>query len=284
MKRRISESALILPFIKRCLIEDRSLLLPSRDECELDVRTYGKFKGLMESIGGRYVLGQNRFVFDFDPSGLVARLGEGENYARSLQFYPTPPEAAALVTDHLQVGRGLRFLEPSAGRGALIEAILRTPGLVSPAIDACEIDPFNRELLCSKGVHLVGDDFLQYRSARDRKYDAVVLNPPFRGETYMRHIEHAYEHLKPGGQMLFYAPSAWLDAERGSRAAAFADFVTSRAGVIEDLGRNAFAESGVRIGTVFVFVASELWDLDYTRDSLPVETFESLPDTLELAS
>lgn len=29
MKRRISESALILPFIKRCLIEDRSLLLPS---------------------------------------------------------------------------------------------------------------------------------------------------------------------------------------------------------------------------------------------------------------
>lgn len=57
MKRRISESALILPFIKRCLIEDRSLLLPSRDECELDVRTYGKFKGLMESIGGRYVLG-----------------------------------------------------------------------------------------------------------------------------------------------------------------------------------------------------------------------------------
>lgn len=59
---------------------------------------------------------------------VVKPMGKRSNFKRrERDFYPTPPEAVAPLIPHLPEGRsnrwGVRYAEPCAGDGALIETL-----------------------------------------------------------------------------------------------------------------------------------------------------------------
>lgn len=252
-----------IEFIKACSIEGNSIALPSRDHYDLAPKDYTKFKKVITGIGGRYVTGQNRFEFDFDPTELLSRLCSGENYQQALQFFPTPDKVASLIQEQIRPrGRGSRWLEPSAGRGALIKAIRGAHSYPDIQIDACEIDPINRAVLERNGINLIGEDFLQLHTRPSEKYDGIVMNPPFSKDQYIHHIARAYDHLRPGGLLVFIAPNNWQNPTSQIEQE-LSDMIEPNAFEIMTLPSGAFRESGTAVETVLVGMHRPHYDYAY---------------------
>jgi hypothetical protein len=117
---------------------------------------------------------------------------------QSLQFYPTPRPLAIELVKKIPIYPADEILEPSAGRGAIADAIREMHPTAH--LSCIEIDPQNVNVLQSKGYHGWRMDFLKHR----RKYDVIIANPPFCG--YWQdtdHFRHAWELLKPGGRLAF---------------------------------------------------------------------------------
>jgi len=258
----------IISFIQACRIDGNHLLLPGRDDFELSSAVYAKFKSLITGVGGSYQTNQNRFSFPFDPTQLITRLSNGEEYQRALQFFPTQEPVARKLVGCVPTGRGLRFLEPSAGRGALAQAIREAQGDIPHEIHTCEFDEFNREVLRIKGFQVMGEDFLKFHTKPSQKYDVVVANPPFSNGQYMTHLLHAYDQLKPGGSFGLILPTTWL-SPRNEREQDFYDFVQSHSHTIDRIPAGAFRESGTSIETCMVAGHRPLYDYTYCYQQQP---------------
>jgi hypothetical protein len=119
-------------------------------------------------------------------------------YKKKFNFFETPEKIGEKMGFFLQeMGRGVRILEPSAGRGALIKIIDRH-ATFSPQIDFCEIQKdFCDELTT---YNKVGEDFIEYTPGGI--YDAVIMNPPYKNGLAKKHTDHAWDCLKPGGRLI----------------------------------------------------------------------------------
>jgi len=71
-------------------------------------------------------------------------------------------------------------------------------------------------------------NFLQV--APDPRFDVVVMNPPFYGQHYKKHLDHAVKFLRAGGRLVCILPASahydhgntigqWYDLPVGSFAA-----------------------------------------------------------------
>ena len=114
------------------------------------------------------------------------------------EFYPTPPEIAGKLLAAVDWNRVETILEPSAGRGDLLEYAIRRNGYRQGRdIDCIELDPNLRAILISKGFRVVHDDFLDYHTRK--RYSLILMNPPFaEGD---KHLLHALELCEHGGQI-----------------------------------------------------------------------------------
>jgi len=112
-------------------------------------------------------------------------------------FYPTPDE---LIRDLLALSFSGNFanmrdierftlkgrvLEPSAGKGNIIDYILKRNKLIK--VDAIESDSQLANFLMGAGHTVVWSDFLTYETYRE--YNAIVMNPPFSSDD--KHLLHA---------------------------------------------------------------------------------------------
>ena len=123
----------------------------------------------------------------------VAALPESD-----FQFFPTPPEIAGKLMSAVDWNRVETILEPSAGRGDLLEYAIRRNGHRQGCdIDCVEIDPNLRALLTGKGFRVVHDDFLSYYTRK--RYSLILMNPPFADGD--KHLLHALELCEHGGQI-----------------------------------------------------------------------------------
>jgi predicted RNA methylase len=119
---------------------------------------------------------------------------------RALSAWHTPPELARALVDlaggFLTASRTvcprpepLRILEPSAGSGALVRALLGRTAGYELRVTACEIDPRFEDALCSLSdrvdVEIV--DYLA-RPAPAERYHLAVTNPPFTGGEETEHL------------------------------------------------------------------------------------------------
>jgi hypothetical protein len=160
-----------------------------------------------------------------------ARPRAGTAVARDLQYYPTPAPLARRIVDGLGRIAGERVLEPSCGCGRLLDA-LRAAGAEAFGI---EIDRARVEQCRQTGHAVQCANFLETVPAGD--YDRVVMNPPFYGTHYARHVEHALRYLRPGGILTAILPAtARYDHELLS-------------GSWEDLPVGSFSESGTNVNT-----------------------------------
>lgn len=129
-----------------------------------------------------------------------ARLKELEVAAQQVQgndLFPTPPAVVAKMLAIANIGDYERILEPSAGKGAIADAILSEYDCI---VDLCETSYTLRELLVHKGHDLVGHDFMDYKPGP--VYDCIVMNPPFSKCQDIDHVRHAFDLLKPGGRLV----------------------------------------------------------------------------------
>jgi len=122
-------------------------------------------------------------------------------------FYPTPEPLIRKMLDKLDFKQISSILEPSAGYGHLVEAIIekfkysRSYYYSKEAvwdIDLIEINPDLQMILKGKGHRVVYDNYLTYSSYK--RYDAIIANFPFSdGE---KHLIHALEMQEKGGSIV----------------------------------------------------------------------------------
>ena len=114
-------------------------------------------------------------------------------------FYPTPPDVAALMLDPLDL-RGRTVLEPSAGKGDLVRECLNRG---AAEVLWCEKEPELWGILnTTRGASplYAYSDFLQVQAADVSHIDLIVMNPPFSADEV--HILHAWEIAPPGCEIV----------------------------------------------------------------------------------
>jgi len=115
------------------------------------------------------------------------------------QFYPTPHSLANKAWGLFKNREISRVLDPSAGDGDLLHAcgkfdryssMYRQSGVV----DAIEIDASHHANLLSKGIRVVGYDFMSFNNVA--AYSHVIMNPPFANGC--EHVLRAWNLLYDG--------------------------------------------------------------------------------------
>jgi SAM-dependent methyltransferase len=126
------------------------------------------------------------------------------------QLFPTPPELAARMVREAEIQPGDRVLEPSAGTGSLLRAIVdyeRILDRAGPAAHVVAVE-VSQTLAFALPKHLASHvaavDFLSLplNDPTLGEFDRIVMNPPFENATDINHIRHAWQFLKPGGRLV----------------------------------------------------------------------------------
>lgn len=176
----------------------------------------------------------------------------GTAVSKDLAFYPTPIEAVEHLCADLSLKVGQRVLEPSAGVGAICRKALRMGALV----DAIEVHPARAEALHGLGHDALSVQCANFLNVAARPvYDRVLMNPPFDGTHWADHVRHAFDFLKPGGELRAILPVTAQVGETSKHkkfrawAKQYAPGRWDRA-LWRDLPAESFKEVGVCINTV----------------------------------
>lgn len=251
---------------------------------QLGPDTWYLTKMVLQKAGAVFVPGTSRFEFDddVDAAQLVADVltaGRVMSAATSHGWVPTPAGLAAeLVSLHAEIGGRpyrdrsgpLQVLDPSAGEGGLLRAVLgdladsdRCDRLCSWIhATAVEIEPRRaRRIPAGPVVDVVVDAFETVAAGwatTGRRFDRIVMNPPFsvpgRSSIWAEHLLLAWQLLEEGGRLMAIVPSAVLYPFPSSRARRDVAALIAEHGRAEDLGVDAFEEVGVKVGTAVVWL------------------------------
>lgn len=112
-------------------------------------------------------------------------------------FFPTPEPVIEKMLDEAGIQPGEAVLEPSAGNGAIMDAIRQAD--TGAELEGLELNGTLREILAAKDHKVLGEDFMQYEGG---PYDKIVMNPPFEKNQDIQHVKHAYSLLRPGGRVV----------------------------------------------------------------------------------
>lgn len=153
-----------------------------------------------------------------------------------LQFYPTPNAVVKRIISAIYLDKNALILEPSCGDGAILDE-LRLSGFNCVGI---EYHAGRANQARAKGHSVLTANFLD--TAPDQIYDAVIMNPPFYGKHYVKHIEHAKKFIKSGGRLVSVLPaSAWYEHKLIK-------------GEWHDLPVGSFKDSGTNVNTGYIIM------------------------------
>ncbi|GGE79185.1 methyltransferase [Stappia taiwanensis] len=181
----------------------------------------------------------------------IRRALDDARLARIPGYFPTPANLAATVVQVAEIGPRDCVLEPSAGSGALVDAVVSEAP--SAPVTAYEIAPRLRAILEMKGhgAALAGSDFMEVTPRQ--VYDRVIMNPPFENGQDLAHVRRAFEWLMPGGRLVAIMSGNALERS-GRRWDEFRAWFESKNGKAELLPAGSFAESGTGVSALLVVV------------------------------
>lgn len=117
-------------------------------------------------------------------------------------FYPTPEAIINKMLCDIDFRMIKSILEPSAGKGNIVEAIKKkekfyssTYNKVNYDIDCIEADQNLQSILKGKNFRVVYNDFLTYDTMKE--YDLIIMNPPF--SNGCKHLLKALEMQQRNG-------------------------------------------------------------------------------------
>ena len=123
-------------------------------------------------------------------------------FTNNSDFYPTPKNLIDKMLDGLEWKMIHTILEPSAGKGDIVEVLREKQKFnnkwyttIKLDIDCIESDENLRAILKEKNIRVVHDDFLTYDTMKE--YDLIVMNPPF--SNGCKHLLKALEFQQRNG-------------------------------------------------------------------------------------
>lgn len=235
--------------LQNCTIEGNVVFLP---EGQLDRKLYVEVAKTLEILGGKWNKREKGFLFEENPAELLDSAIQGTpiNAKKEYQFFPTPKELAYRLVALAEIEAGMTILEPSAGRGSIIEALLDK---AKHSIWAYELMPLNFAYLQRKydnKVILGQGDFLDNALLFDR----IVANPPFSKNRDIKHIRKMYESLVEGGKLVSICSTHYLNCDNREEKE-FRKFLSDTNAVVTPVEVGAFKASGTLIPTVII----EIW-------------------------
>ena len=139
----------------------------------------------------------------------------GTDVAKELQYYWSSGdvinralEAAGIHGQNYYSGDLPHYhvLEPSCGDGRILDALTA----LNCSVLGIEYHAGRAAQARQKGHPVQTANFLECPPKPE--FDKVVMNPPFYGRHYLKHVRHALKFLKPGGTLVTVLPAtAWYD-------------------------------------------------------------------------
>lgn len=244
--------------------------VPELNEWHLEIpghlarKDYEVVKQVIHGLRGEWVRKKNTHVFLYDPSKEIRQIAESgitpDYIDNPHSFFPTPLEEVedmVYVIGECRDWEHYRVLEPSAGDGRIIRSVLNH--CPNAAVDYCEIDDLNLELLKPLPARCVGSDFL--KASLEPIYDLIVMNPPFNGKEYQKHVKKALGLLKSDGRMVSVLPKMALSDNE------FCNFLFKEGNSQIYLGEREFDGTKVNYVTVCITKGTNLQSVPYGHKS-----------------
>jgi predicted RNA methylase len=172
---------------------------------------------------------------------------------KDLGFFRTQGAALERLMGLADVRPGMHALEPSAGLGDIVHALLAADAACVTCIETHA--PFCAELKKIAGyprLLVANVDFMAIPApAAPALVDRIVMNPPFGKRADLDHVEHAVSFLKPGGR-LAAVMSAGVTFRQDRRTRDFHDAVAAHSPTWIDLPPGSFRSAGTDVNTVIL--------------------------------
>ena len=241
----------VLDVLSNATMDGNSLKLTG----QLDRPLYVATNKVLETAGGKWNRKAQSHIFEGDAAEIMDQIiltGKVQNKKQELGYFPTPSAVVKRLLELAQIELGMDALEPSAGTGNIVRALIEAGAHVT----AVEIDPNNclvlqQDQALTGGIDILHGDFLVYNWP-DKFFDRVVMNPPFAKNVAPAHVLKALTFLKPGGRLVSVMPSSVTF--RTDKLNKMVRAAVEVGGSIEALPENSFAESGTNVNTVIVTV------------------------------
>ncbi|OXM56425.1 hypothetical protein CFP71_13435 [Amycolatopsis thailandensis] len=258
MRTTIPVDDTVRRILAECRIDDNRLYLPDR---QLDRKLYKGVNTVLEALGGTWNRRAKAHLFTSDPSTAIANVVAGGTVAPPATvtegYFATPAWLAEKIvteSDIPDLEAGAEVLEPSAGDGALVRAILdANPGVRVTAIEpnpvrAAQLGDDPRLTVVTSTL----EDFAE--TAPRQHYAAAVMNPPFalpgQPTIWISHVLAVWNMLAAQAQLIAVVPSGFT-FRRDKNHESIRQLITTYGGY-EDLPEGAFAESGTGARTVLL--------------------------------
>lgn len=227
--------------LARSIITETTLKLPE----QLDRADYLATEKVLKIAGGKWNRARRVHVFPSDPRallGMAVESGTITDKRAELQAFYTPPELADLVAEYADVQRGETVLEPSAGAGALVDAVRRYCPDVGE-ITTVDIDPAVQATIVGDFLKLA--DYINV-------HDVVVMNPPFAKGQAVAHVKVALPCARR--RLVAIMPPTWQTSARKADCELVNMLENCRAYSVVTLPEGAFKASGTMVRTVLLVV------------------------------
>lgn len=242
--------------LRRCTFTATELRLPDR---QLQRPLYAKVDKAISACGGKWNRGRKAHVFEPEKlAAFRALFKDGDapasvpNVQQITQQFFTPPENAERLVALADVHPGMRCLEPSAGRGAIVAALCRR-GAYVVGIDN---DPKMMVFGFTGGMHppvqMVHADFM---TADEGLFDRVVMNPPFSLKQDIRHVTRAFGMLHPAsayvglghghGGILVSVMSPSIEFNASKEHVAFRKLLSAHGEIVERWPAGTFEDTSI---------------------------------------
>jgi predicted RNA methylase len=169
------------------------------------------------------------------------------------QLYATPTSLGVRMVELADIRDGQKVLEPSAGAGALCDAIRAAADVDLTAIEG---HSGLATAIAGKAQRVHWADFLEWAVVAPGAglgFDRVVMNPPFAKNQDIQHVRAAFSLLREGGRLVSVM-SAHHTFALDSASTDFREFLDMHNADTIQLDAGTFKESGTGVNAVLVVI------------------------------
>lgn len=223
---------------------------------QLDRDLYVAVDKVLKALGGKWSRGKGH-VFALglgDQLEQALTSGQAVDLKKANEQFFTPWEVIRRMLDRLGVQPGDAAMEPSAGSGRIVAAMLeRGAEVVAIEIDERylsvlrDLQRDNRRLVIEHG------DFLAMARPAIRP-DVIAMNPPFSKGQDVQHFQRAWEILAPGGRIACIVGEHGFTAS-DARSVAFRNLLHDIGVELETLPPGTFKDEGTMVGAQIIYAS-----------------------------
>ena len=166
-------------------------------------------------------------------------------------YFPTPAAVVADMLDAAQIQDGDKILEPSAGSGAIMDAV--KSAYPDNELWGYEWNAALFEILQLKGHLSLDENFLQSCPVGPT-FQKVLMNPPFEKGQDIEHVQHAYKnHLIHGGRLVAITGPGW-QFKQDKKSVEFREWLDTKNHRVRELPAGTFKESGTNVNSLMLII------------------------------